>query len=63
MSNSKKATDPPPEPESPQTILLTEENKEEVRQILGYSPETIDNILQKAADQGFKGVTLPILGH
>lgn len=44
-------------------IVLTQDNKEEVADLLGYPMETIDNILAKAEEKGFKGVKLPILKH
>lgn len=61
MSNRKKLKKPPPNSRPRMDVILTQDNKKEVAKILGYSMETINDILAKAEEEGYKGVRLSTL--
>jgi len=61
MSNRKHAEKTPPSESNENYVLLREENKEGVAELLGYTIEIVDEILSKAAEQGYSGVKLPLL--
>jgi len=59
MSNRKKALKKLKKA-NPTEVILTEDNKKEVGKVLGYSIETVDDMLARAKSEGYKGIRLPL---